>query len=254
MKYARTIRTLALIALILTFLALIAYPVKAQGTATVTILTALGGSTSPTAGTYTYPDGTVVTLIASPESSSYAFSYWEISTSSGVNITSSETTTLTVSDSLSYTVEPVFIPFNEPAFVPNIPSPTVSSEAVVIVLPAVGGTTTPGAGTYILTNATSLNLTATPLSGWKFDNWVIGGYPLSHGAYSFTDTPTNNPYNVNHGYGYTYSYQPVFSLVSTTTTSSPTIPEFSGALTVGVVVALMMVLIALGIYLGNKRK
>ena len=238
----------------LTIVAMSAYPVKAQGTATVNILIALGGSTSPGAGTHTYPDGTNVILTATPESSSYLFSYWEISTSSGVNETSDNPATLTVSDSLSYTVEPVFVPFNE-SVVPSIPLPPISSEAVVIVLAAVGGTTTPGPGTYLLGSAASLYLTATPLSGWKFDNWVIGGYPLSHGGYSFTDTPTNNPYNVNHGYGYTYSYQPVFSLVSTTMpTQTPTIPEFSSAAVVVFAVVLIAVLIALGIYVGNKRK
>lgn len=228
--------------------------VKAQGTATVNILASIGGTSSPAPGTYTYSDGTVVTLTATPELSTYVFSYWEISSSAGVNLTTTNPASLTVSDSLNYTVQPMFIPYNEPAFVSAVPSPPSSSIAVVIVLSSVGGTTSPGAGTYELANAASLELTATPLSGWVFDHWVIGGYPLSHGSYSFTDTPTNNPYNVNHGYGYTYSYQPVFSLVSTSVSPTSTIPEVPSGAVIAVVIALVALLIGSGLYAHRKRK
>ena len=103
---------------------------------------------------------------------------------------------------------------------PGLNVTNYATAAIVVVLSAVGGTTSPAPGTYALENATSLQLTATPDSGWIFDHWVIGGYPLTHGAYSFTDTPTDNPYNVNHGYGNTYTYQPVFSPTSTTYTNT----------------------------------
>ena len=254
MKNKKPLHSLFLIVLLLAVVLVAMHPVKAQGTATVNVLVSLGGSTTPS-GISTYPDGTLVTLTATP-GNAYTFAYWEISSSLGVNLTTDNPATFTVSDSVNYTVQPVFQPINEPAFVPAIPSPPTSSIAVVIVLASVGGTTSPGAGTYELASATTLTLTATPLSGWVFDNWVIGGYPLSHGAYSFTDTPTNNPYSVDHGYGYTYSYQPVFSLVSSTT-STPTpaaTPEFPGAGVVGVVVVLIVVLLSSGIYTYRKRK
>jgi hypothetical protein len=255
LKNKKPLRSLFLILLLLAVALVSMNPVKAQGTATVNVLVSLGGSTTPS-GTSTYADGTVVTLNATP-GSAYTFAYWEISSSSGVNLTTDNPTTFMVSDSLTYTVQPVFQPINEPVFVPAVPSAPTSSIAVVIVLASVGGTTSPGAGTYELSNATSLTLTATPLSGWVFDNWVIGGYPLSHGGYSFTDTPTNNPYNVNHGYGYTYSYQPVFSLVSSSTstpTTVPTTPEFPSAGIIGVVAILIVVLLGSGIYEYRKRQ
>ena len=47
-------------------------------------------------------------------------------------------------------------------------------------------------------------------SGWTFSHWVISGPNLSHGGYPYTATPTENPYNVNHGYGNRYDYQAVF--------------------------------------------
>jgi hypothetical protein len=115
----------------------------------------------------------------------------------------------------------------------------------------VGGNTIPAPGTYALANAASFDLTAVPDNGWVFSNWVIGGTPLSHGGYSFTDTPTNNPYNVNHGYGYTYSYEAVFRPVSTTATPTPTINEFSSA--TAIILAAILVLVAFGTYIFTKK-
>jgi hypothetical protein len=138
-----------------------------------------------------------------------------------------------------------------PVYVTSPPT----SVAVVVVVSAEGGATNPGPGTYTLINATSLELTATPLSGWKFDNWVIGGYPRSSGVYSVTDTLTSNPYNVNYGYGYVYTYQPVFSLISSSSaTPTPTTPEFSSASAILVAVALAAVLVISGAYAYRRRQ
>jgi hypothetical protein len=229
------------------------YTVKAQNDVTVNIFSSIGGTTDPGAGTQTYTSGQNATFSATADSG-YFFAYWTIvDPSATVTVDSTNPLTLNLTAG-TYTIQPSFQPFNIaiPALAPS-PSPSV---AVVIVLAAVGGTVSPGPGTYTLSNAAALNLVATPLSGWKFDHWLIGGYPLSHGAYTFTDTPTNNPYNVNHGYGYTYSYQPVFSLVSSSSsaTPTPTVPEISSAAMVGVVVALIVVLLGSGIYAYRKRK
>jgi hypothetical protein len=230
------------------------YTVKAQVDVTINILLSIGGTTDPAAGTQTYTSGQSATFSATPDSN-YFFDYWTIvDPSATVTTNSTNPLTLTLTAG-TYTIQPLFQPLNI-AIQGGPPAPSPSSDAVVIVLAAVGGTTTPGPGTYMLTSATSLNLEATPLSGWQFDHWLIGGYPLSHGAYSFTDTPTDNPYNVNHGYGYTYSYQPVFSLVSSSSSATPTpkVPEFPSAVVVGVVIALIAVLLCSGIYSYGKRK
>ena len=71
-----------------------------------------------------------------------------------------------------------------------------------------------------------------------------------HGGYSFTATPTNNPYNVNHGYGNTYSYEAVFTPISTTS-PTPTINEFSSA--TAILMAAILVLVAFGTYVFTKR-
>ena len=97
-----------------------------------------------------------------------------------------------------------------------------------------------------MVNAGSLNLTATANTNWKFDHWVISGAPLTtHGLYNYTLTPTDNPYNVNHGYGNTYSYQPVFS------PTGSAVSEFSSA--AAVVMAVILVIVAFGAFAFNKR-
>jgi hypothetical protein len=103
---------------------------------------------------------------------------------------------------------------------------------------------------YAIANAANLQLTATAMSGYVFSHWVIGGYPLSHGAYSFTDTPSNNPYTVDHGYGYTYTYQPVFNAVSPATSPTPVTPELSS---VAAAIALIAVALFAGIYKFKQR-
>jgi List-Bact-rpt repeat protein len=230
------------------------YTVKAQGDVTVNTLSSMGGTTIPGAGTQSLTSGQSASFVAMPDSG-YFFAYWTIVDPSS-NVTSNAANPLTLNLTAgTYSIQANFQPLNVQVLV-AVPSPNPSSEAVVIVMSGIGGTTSPGPGTYTLANAASLNLVATPLSGWKFDHWVIGGYPLSHGAYSFTDTPTDNPYNVNHGYGYTYSYQPVFSLVSTSSSSSPTptTPEFPSIAIIGVVIALIAVLLGTGLYAYGKRK
>jgi hypothetical protein len=227
--------------------------VKAQNNVTVNLLSSIGGTTDPAAGTQTYTSGQNATFTATADAG-YFFADWTVvDPSAAVTEYTDNPLTLNLTAG-TYSIQPLFQALNIP-FPAAVPSPNPSSEAVVIVLAAIGGTTSPGPGTYTLANAASVNLVATPLNGWKFDNWVIGGYPLNHGSYAFTDTPTNNPYNVNHGYGYTYSYQPVFSLVSSSssTTPAPT-PEFSSVAVIGVIVALVAVLLGSGIYAYGKRK
>ena len=229
--------------------------VKAQSDVTINILSAIGGTTSPTAGTQTYNSGQTATFTATADGADF-FAYWTVQPPSG-SVTENTDNPLTITLTAgTYNIQAVFQPLNVAIPAPA-PSPNPSTQAVVIILSAVGGTTSPAPGTYTLANAASLQLTATALNGWVFDHWVIGGYPLTHGGYNFTDTPTDNPYNVNHGYGYTYSYQPVFSLTSSspsTPSVAPTTPEFSSAAILGVVITLIAVLLISGIYTQRKRK
>jgi len=201
--------------------------VNAQTQATVIVLDSVGGTTDPAAGTYQYNDGTVVTLTATPDSSN-AFQNWIISTPGATLNDANPTTTITVAAGTTYTIQAVFQAIS---LLPNVPyAPFVpGTDAVIGILASAGGTTTPSPGLYYLTNATSFNLQATAASGWQFSHWVIYGPNLSHGGYPYTATPTDNPYNVNHGYGNRFDYQAVFVPVGSTeptptggVTSTPT--------------------------------
>jgi hypothetical protein len=121
----------------------------------------------------------------------------------------------------------------------------LANAAIVIILPAAGGSTVPSAGAYAFTNATAFNITAMPLNGWIFSHWVISGNTsVSHGGAPVNLEPTDNPYNVNHGYGETYYYQPVFTQSGASGSPgpsvSPSIPEFT-------IVAVLVIIGALAI-------
>ncbi len=251
LKFAKYVQVFTLILLLSVLL--VGATVKAQAQATVEVMAAVGGTTDPT-GTTTYADGTAVTLTATA-GDGFVFANWVIVTSAGGYEDLNNPTTLTVNATIgTYVVQAIFQPVQSGPTLLGAGATAVTnyaSAAIVVVLASVGGTTSPVPGTYALTNAESFNLQATADSGWTFDHWVIGGGPLTHGAYSFTDTPTNNPYNVNHGYGNTYTYLPVFKPTSTSTSSSPTVPEFSSA--AAVVIALALVAVAFGTYAYRRK-
>lgn len=226
----------------------------AQSQATVTILQSIGGTTSPGAGTYTYNDGTSVSISATGTTDTgYTFANWIIMTSDGVRVSTDNPLTFTASAGATYTVQPNFNVVT-PINITNIKQ-NLANAAIVIILPAAGGSTVPSAGAYAFTNATAFNITAMPLNGWTFSHWVISGNTsVSHGGAPVNLEPTDNPYNVNHGYGETYYYQPVFTQSGASGSPgpsvSPSIPEFS-------IVAVLVIIGALAIpaaVLARKRR
>jgi hypothetical protein len=252
-KPIKIVVSVVLTALLLMSIVSLAFPaVKAQAQDSVTLFSAIGGSyanpdgSTQDPGTYNYTDGSTQTFTAVP-GTGFLFSYWTIASAEGAYSSSDNPLSLTLNES-AFAVQAYFAP--EQPF-PVLGATVTSSDAIVVVVGGVGGTVSPAPGTYALANAQALDLTATPDSGWTFSHWVIAGTPLSHGAYAFTDTPTNNPYNVNHGYGYTYSYQPVFSPVSTSTSTSPTVNEFSSA--TAIIIAIVLAIAAFGTFAYTKR-
>lgn len=245
-KIAKKVQVFALI-FILSAVIVAAGPsfVKAQSQATIDILVSTGvESTTPAQGsTTTYADGTAVTLSATA-GEGFVFQSWEIISAAGGVEDLNNPTTLTVTGGVTYAIQAVCVPIQT---APNSTTPDLSTAAIVVILPSVGGTTNPPTGTYALAVASQLNLQATADSGWTFDHWAIGGVTGSnpHGGYSFTDTPTDNPYNVNHGYGNTYTYQAVFK------PNGSVVPEYSSV--AAVIIALALVAVTFGTY-AYKRK
>ena len=233
--------TILMSLLLLTALSFTAVGVNAQTNATVNVLDSIGGSTDPAAGTYTYNDGTPVTFTANPGVGTNVpatFSFWVITSNGETRVVTDNPVSFPVSGGVTYNVQAIFT-----VIVPiqslNLSS-GLATAAIVVVLPAAGGSTIPAAGTYALANATSLQLTAMPNNGWQFTHWVISGSDVNtgHGSIPTNLEPTDNPYNVNHGYGNTYYYQPVFTQ-SDTTSPSPTIPELSAVLLIAVLVSMI---------------
>jgi len=210
---AKGIAIIALILLASVFATVYPYvaSVKAQNTATVNVLESIGGSTDPLPGTYSYADGTKVTLTATPDQD-LVFESWLISTDASNDTKGDNPYTLTVAGGVTYNVSAVFaLLVLPPAFPSPQPSLPLSGYGSVSILNAVGGRTQPAAGTRSFTSVYRLKMTAIPESGWKFDHWVISGDTnTAHGGYPFTLTPTDNPYTFDCGLGYNYTYQPVF--------------------------------------------
>ena len=234
--------------------------VTAQGTATVVVLDTIGGTVTP-AGTTTYPSGSQVTLEATPVDDSFFFVYWIVTSDTASETLTSNPLQITVEGGQTYAVEAVFNPIQAPPGVTDLPINMVTA-AIVVVLTSGGGTTTPAPGTYALADATSMMLTATPNSGWQFAYWTISGASTDHGGAPVNLTPSDNPYNVNHGYGYTYNYQAVFTPVGSnvpTPTPIVTNPPVMGGLSmetliiIGLVVVIVILLIAFAVFAMRKK-
>jgi hypothetical protein len=238
---SKKIFALTLLTSLIVFAALGAINVQAQSTATIVLTQSIGGTATTDPSSTTPADGTQVTFTATPDTA-YAFQNWVISTDAGSSLVTEQTFTIPVVGGTTYNVQAIFAPILPPPGVTSLPS-NLATAAIVVVLAGAGGTTVPGPGTYALADATALNLQATAKDGWTFSHWVIYGPNLSHGGYPFSATPTDNPYNVNHGYGNTFSYQAVF-VPTGTTEPTPTVPEFSAVATI--VVALALAAVAFG--------
>jgi hypothetical protein len=201
-----SIKIKTLVASLLTIIAMafISVPAYAQtlDTATVIVLSTVGGTTDPEPGTYTYAEGETITLIATPNEG-FEFQHWLIS--------GNYTTT--------HNQPPLNIPeqrLADPNFVPDLPQPDRTgidnlvisesrldiicgygytftyqpvfapteisageTEAVVIIPNTVGGTTNPTPGTYTYPEGQTITLIATPDEGFEFLYWVISGNYLT---------------------------------------------------------------------------
>jgi hypothetical protein len=247
--------------------------------AVVVLLSSVGGTTSPAPGNYTYDNGTFIVFSAVPDNG-FAFQYWIVSgaytpghTGNQIGYTVDPDTgaliplphpgTLTGIDALTFTTNPanitcgygytysyqaVFAPVASTGATPTpVPqtSPATSGQQVINILPTIGGTTTPGPGTYAQDNGTTITMTATPADGFAFHYWIASGsYTPGHLAQpqyipdvtdQYPTVPPSiylptidslvfsiNPVTITCGYGYTYNYQAVFVPVNSTVPVIPT--------------------------------
>jgi len=126
-----------------------------QLTYRLTISSSTGGTTSPVPGTYTYVNGTNVSVTAIPDTN-YVLDHWLLD---GNNAGSSNPIIVLMTD--DHTLQPVFTMINYTL--------TISTTA--------GGTTSPTPGTYTYTNGTYASVTALPDASYRLDYWLLDGNP-----------------------------------------------------------------------------
>ena len=115
-------------------------------TYTLTVIAGMGGTTNPVPGTYTFDEGTSVSVQATA-SAGYRFGSWSgdaSGSSSPVSIIMNGNNTITANFVRQYTL-------------------TIAAGA--------GGTTNPVPGTYTYDEGTVVNISATASAGYRFGSW-----------------------------------------------------------------------------------
>jgi len=194
--------SIILLAAALMLAALSQTTVNAQETtdAIVIIQPSQGGTTDPTPGTYTYPNGTDITLTATA-SPGYTFQYWVasggytpghnegqipyiIDPETGESIVPAPSLPdITGIDSLVFATNPATVECGygytytyQAIFAQTDGGPAPgSTDAVIVILPSSDGTTNPASGTHNYPSGTVVTLEATPNEGYAFHYWVISG-------------------------------------------------------------------------------
>jgi len=124
-----------------------------------------GGSvTTPGEGVFTYDEGTVVDLVATPDAG-YRFVNWTDDVSTVGNVTAGTTTIRINGD---YSISANF----------------VRQYTLTVTSTAGGSITAPGEGIFTYDAGTVVNLVATPASGYRFVNWTgnVGTINSTNGA------------------------------------------------------------------------
>jgi len=113
-----------------------------------------GGTTSPAPGTYSYVNGTIVTVTATNDLG-YEFDHWVLDGSSA-----GSSTTYTVTMNSDHTLIAVF-------------KPAITYYALNVSVVGSGTTNLTGIHSYAI--GTSVTVTETPGAGYEFDHWVLDG-------------------------------------------------------------------------------
>ena len=125
-------------------------PVVPAGTRELTIGVDGQGTTTPSPASYTYNEGTQVTITATP-ASGWRFDHW-----GGDALGTSTTVIITMNSNKNIT-----------AYFSQLP-PTQYTLTINV---SGQGTTNPGPGTYTYDKGIQVTIIATPASGWRFDHW-----------------------------------------------------------------------------------
>jgi hypothetical protein len=164
-------------------------PPPTPTTYSVTIQLSPDGTTSPSPGILTYTAGSTATFNAIPNTG-YLFDHWTINTATD------KSNPITTTINSDVTLTPFFASIPTPSPTPPPPPATYT----VTVLSSPNGTTMPAAGIYTYMVNNSAIFTATPISGYQFDYWLVNG--ISNLSNPMTQVITSD-----------LSVNPVFSLI-----------------------------------------
>jgi len=110
-----------------------------------------GGTTTPSVGSHTYPENTVVNLSATA-AIGYDFDHWE------GDVADANAASTTVTMTANKTVTAHFV--------------AVNYDLTIAVSPSGSGTTDPAVGIHSYGKGSVVNITATPATGYLFENWT----------------------------------------------------------------------------------
>jgi uncharacterized repeat protein (TIGR02543 family) len=148
-------------------------------TLTISVEPAGGGRTTPPPGVYNYPEGSTVTVTATP-ASGYKFDHWELDG----QVRTENPTTITMNRDYTLTAYFKLVPTHTLTI--NVNDPTM-------------GTTNPAPGTYTYPEGSTVKVQAIPYTGYRFKNWTLD-----------TTTSTENPITVymDKDYTLTANFEP----------------------------------------------
>ncbi len=159
----------------------------------LTISSTSGGSvTTPGEGTFSYDEGTVVDLVATP-GAGYRFDEWtgDVGTIADVNAAS---TTITMNGDYSITAN------------------FVKTYDLITSSMAGGSVTTPGEDTFTYDEGTVVDLVATPGAGYRFDEWTGNAGTIADINAATTTITMNGDYSI------TANFVAIYDLTTSSTT------------------------------------
>ena len=171
------------------------YELRAR-TYTLTITTTSGGTTNPSPGKHSYPMGTLVPVLAIPETNNL-FNHWELD---GENVGTNNPIEVLMNS--NHTLHAIFrlLTYN------------------LTITTTVGGTTDPMPKTYTYVNGTIVSITATSNINYRFEYWVLDGVKAG------SDSPIHVPMISNHNLQAVFT-QITYQLTIATTIGGTTNPE-----------------------------
>ena len=131
----------------------------------LTIASVGSGETNPSVGTHSYVNGTQVQVYGNA-STGWVFDHWTLNGKEEI------TNPITVLMNQNHEIQAFFSGIS---FGPAPQQPVTVTENNLAIQVEGSGSTNPSVGIHQYTTGSNVKVTATPITGWAFDNWVVDG-------------------------------------------------------------------------------